>query len=323
MNRILKLFNKVKRNLAHTIILIGILFTNDLFSQQVTHYSMYYFNNFMLNPAVAGSRKCYEIKLGYRTQWVGFESAPQTMFISGHGRLKSKNSNNRRGGSSYQGLGAYVIKDDTGPIGKLGAHLAYAIHIPLNRYITAGVGLSIGVMQFRVSSGELRPAVAPDPAVSSLSSISPDANLGVWLYSKDFYAGLAARQVLPVSLTGTQNKLATHLFLHLGYKYMINDDIALIPSTLVRMGMITPATFDVTVKADWRNIIWLGISYRKVEGMVGMVGFTLGNFLDIGYAFDYTLSKLQQYSSNSHEIIIGIRPKCGGGKNSRHCPAYM
>ena len=297
---------------------------SDLYSQQVTHYSMYYFNSFMLNPAVAGSRKCYEIKLGYRRQWIGFESAPRTMFISAHGRLKNKKNNNRRrGGTSYQGLGAYVLKDDTGPIGKLGVHLAYAVHIPINRYITASIGLSIGVMQFRISSGELRPAVSPDPAVSSLSSISPDANLGVWLYSKDFYAGLAARQVLPVSLTGTQNKLATHLFLHLGYKIMVTDDIALIPSALVRMGMITPATFDVTIKADWKNTIWLGISYRKVEGMVGMVGVTLGNIIDIGYAFDYTLSKIQKYSSNSHEIIIGIRPKCGGGKNAKHCPAYM
>ena len=58
--------------------------------QQTVQFTQYIFNGFAINPALAGSRPCIDIKLGYRNQWVGFEGAPKTTFASANGELKFK-----------------------------------------------------------------------------------------------------------------------------------------------------------------------------------------------------------------------------------------
>ena len=92
--------------------------------QQVPQYTQYVFNHFSINPAVAGSKDCLDVRLGYRKQWVGFENAPTTSWASLHGVIKQK-------GKPYQknrhGIGAFVEADDTGPIGYTQFLLAYAL----------------------------------------------------------------------------------------------------------------------------------------------------------------------------------------------------
>src|SRR3972149_6815700 len=88
------------------------------FSQQFPHYTQYYFNNFLINPAVAGSRESFDIKIGYRTQWVGFEAAPKTMFASVHAPVKpAKGKQKRFRAPNHDGVGGYIIKDQAGRIG--------------------------------------------------------------------------------------------------------------------------------------------------------------------------------------------------------------
>jgi len=309
----------VKTELKYTILLVLLLSAVHSFAQQPPHYTQYVFNNYMINPAVTGSKKCFEVKMGYRTQWLGFDAAPQTMFLSIHGRLRG--GKKRISKSTYEGIGGYVIKDMTGPISKLGAHLSYAFHIPINRHLTAALGLSIGIMQYTINGGLLDPVLAPDPAIVSVQSIIPDANAGVWLYSDDFFAGLAARQILPINIAGTQNKMQTHMFLTAGYRLKLYPNVSVIPAIHSKIGLITPAQIEGTLKVDYKNLIWVGVAYRKIDAVAGLLGFTVANFLSIGYAFDYTLSALKDYSSNSHEIILSINPGCNKKKHA-YCPAY-
>ncbi len=100
------------------------------YSQQFPHYTQYYFNNYLINPAVGGSMESVDIKVGYRTQWIGFEASPQTMFVSIHGPINpAKGKGKRFRSPNHDGVGGYVIKDmagpifGSGPIGKLGAYL--------------------------------------------------------------------------------------------------------------------------------------------------------------------------------------------------------
>lgn len=291
-------------------------------AQQIPMYSQYVINNFMLNPAVAGSKKCQDIKLGYRTQWIGFDAAPQTIFISAYGRVKS--SNKLIGKSTFEGLGAYAIKDQTGPIGTVGAQFSYAFHMAINQQIFMGMGLSIGALQHSINANLLDPANLPDPAVTSINSLVPDANAGFLLYSSTFFAGFSIRQLVPFKIGGSNNELRQHFLLQGGYKIGLRPGISMIPSIHVKLGMITPIQVDATVKIDWQNKFWVGACYRKVEGMMALAGFHAGSFMHIAYAFDFTLSKIQRHSSNSHEIILGITPFCKNkSKNKYDCPSFQ
>lgn len=241
------------------------------------------------------------------------------MFANAHGRLKGKRSSKK----TFEGVGAYFIKDATGPMSTIGGHVSYAFHVPMNRRLTTSFGISAGVQQFKVDAGTLSPYNPVDPAVSSSSSILPDANFGIWMYSEDFFMGIAARQLLPLTISGTKIRMIDHLYFTIGYRLLFSRTVSLIPSAHVTMGLITPPQIDATLRVDWSNKFWIGLAYRKVEGIAALVGFSMGPRLRLGYAYDYTLSKIGGYSSGAHEIILGYRPKCnsrgGGGKI---CPAY-
>jgi len=291
-----------------------------LLAQQTPHYTMHIFNNYMINPAVTGATECWEANAGYRNQWVGFPGGgPVTMFANAHGRLNSKKSNKK----TFEGIGAYFIKDATGPMSTIGGHVSYAFHIPINRKYTTALGISGGVQQFAVDAGTLTPYNPTDPAVSNSSSLLPDANFGIWMYSSDFFMGAAARQLFPLTISGTGIRMLDHLYFTVGYRVLVNRTISIIPSAHATIGLITPPQIDATLRVDWGNKFWIGVAYRKVEGIAGLVGFNVGPRIKLGYAYDYTLSAIGGYSSGAHEIIVGFRPKCNGGTYSKICPAYM
>lgn len=308
-------------NMQNTYLIIVILLMPLLgLAQQTPHYTMHIFNNYMINPAVTGATKCWEANAGYRTQWVGFPGGgPVTMFANIHGRLNSKRSNKR----TFEGLGAYFIKDATGPMSTIGGQVSYAFHIPINRKYTTALGMSAGVQQFALDAGTLTPYNPIDPAVSNSSSLLPDANFGIWMYSSDFFMGAAARQLFPLTISGTGIRMLDHLYFTVGYRVLVNRTISIIPSAHASMGLITPLQIDATLRVDWGNKFWIGVAYRKVEGVAGLVGFNIGPMIKLGYAYDYTLSNIGKYSSGAHEIILGFRPKCSRGNNSKICPAYM
>ena len=64
--------------LITAIVLAGL----QLFAQQLPQFSLRTFDDYVLNPAVAGSNSYPEIKLHHRTQWLGFTGAPITSLIS-------------------------------------------------------------------------------------------------------------------------------------------------------------------------------------------------------------------------------------------------
>lgn len=300
--------------------LVASLFiASNTLGQQTPQYTLYIFNNYMINPAVTGATQCWEANAGYRSQWTGFQDAPVTMFANVHGRLNRKKSNKK----TFEGIGAYFIKDATGPISTMGGQVSYAFHIPMNRKFTTSLGISAGVQQFAVNAGSLSPYNPTDPAVSSSSSILPDANFGIWMYSENFFTGIALRQLFPLTISGTGIRMLDHIYYTVGYRFLVNRTISIIPSLHARMGLITPIQIDAAIKVDWGNKFWVGLAYRKVEGIAGLLGFNVGPRIKLGYAYDYTLSKIGGYSNGSHEIILGFRPKCNSGSSHKICPAYM
>ena len=72
----------------HTLLFVAICLLGS--AQQLAQYSQYVFNQFSVNPAVAGSKDCLDMRLGYRQQWVGLEGAPVTGWVSMHGVIRAK-----------------------------------------------------------------------------------------------------------------------------------------------------------------------------------------------------------------------------------------
>jgi type IX secretion system PorP/SprF family membrane protein len=95
----------------------------------------------------------------------------------------------------------------------------------------------------------------------------------------------------------------------------LSEQFELEPSVLVKGTERTPFQVDFNAKAYYKKSYWLGVSYRSSNDIVAMIGFKVSKFY-MGYSFDYTTTNIKNYSSGSHEIMIGFNIKEGAQKGS-------
>ncbi len=286
------------------------LFASSLSAQQVPLYSQYMLNGFLLNPGMAGSVDYIPIRLTARQQWTGIDGAPSTQAISAHsGIMRQK-----------MGIGGYIFNDKFGPISQTGLQLSYAYHLQLTREMKLGLGLSFKAFQLSLNESDLTVIDAGDPSITgaSESTFIPDADFGAYLYTKKYYAGLAATQLVQykIKLGDTQvessNQTIRHYYLMGGYKIDINKEFMVEPSLLLKGTERTPFQVDINAKVFYKKNYWLGFSYRTAQAAIVLIGFKVDKFY-LGYSFDYTFSNLKNYSTGSHEILLGFN--IGEGAN--------
>ena len=299
-------------------------------AQQTALYSQYMTNYYLLNPAAIGTEADINLKAGYRNQWVGFEGAPKTYYLSGHASLSQNGRSGRRMKTNpYHAVGAYVYNDQAGPVSRSGLNASYAYHIPLNNEIYNSVGITTGVQQYVFDVHKLRLANnsnGEDPVTmgGSRRAYLPDLSLGYYIYSKEFYAGLSLAQVIGFKIMDNEldeelkgNKMYRHLFFSGGYNYSINRHLSLQPSTLLKYANAAPLQADLNLRAiynfdnkfrsDFDDELWLGLSYRTGDALVALFGLQFLEQYQLSYAYDFTLSGMRTYSAGSHEIVVGYR----------------
>lgn len=307
-------------------------------AQQRPYYTQYIMNNFMINPAVAGIENYWDVKASHRMQWVGLQDAPVTTYLSMHGPLKKDpygsasatgfraNGMNPRGEAywrdyqaapAHHGVGLTIINDKTGPLNRFAAYGTYSYHIGLSPTTNLSAGISAGITNMSLDASKLNFGnTTVDPAVASsgiINRIKPDISAGLWLYSKDYFIGLAAQQIIPQNIAFSDNtvsltkgKLVPHLFLSAGYRIPLSEDFTLLPSTLIRYISPLPLGFDINAKLQYQDFLWAGTSYRYKDGFAAMVGINISNTFNIGYSYDIQTSRLNTISKGTHEILFGF-----------------
>jgi type IX secretion system PorP/SprF family membrane protein len=278
-----------------------------LHAQQLPIYSNYMLNSYSLNPAVAGTNSYFEGVSNNRYQWLGITDAPRTYILTVNGPTKSMNV----------GLGGQLFTDIVGPTRRTGFYLSYAYHFKLNDKIKVSFGISGGILQFMVDASKI---ALRDPADAVIGTglqtvLTPDFGAGVYVYSidKKWYGGASVPQILQnkIDFSGAPasalSKLATHFYFIGGYRYQLNDKFRLEPSAMINFVKPAPVQFDLSMRAIYRDKMWLGVSYRYMDAVSIMVGYTLRENLTFAYAYDITTSDIRKYSSGTHEIMIAIK----------------
>lgn len=309
-----------------------------VFSQQRPYYTQYILNNFIINPAVAGIENYTDIKLSHRQQWVGINDAPATTYFTFHKPLKRGDydvetatssrpmGQNPRGSAYWQnyeaaephhGIGFTFINDRTGPLVRTALTATYAYHIGLGPQTNLSAGISAGFSQMRLDAAKLDFGdIDVDPAVSGagiLNRFRPDISAGLWLYSKNYFVGLAAQQIVAQNLTFSDNtvglqggRLVPHIFLSAGYRMMMGEDFVFLPSMQLRYISGIPVDVDLNLKWQYQDIFWVGGSARLRTGFAAMAGMNISNNLNIGYSYDLSTGRLGTVTRGTHEIVIGF-----------------
>jgi type IX secretion system PorP/SprF family membrane protein len=277
-------------------------------AQQLPHYSQYMLNDYVMNPAIAGKNPYFEGKSDNRYQWIGITDAPRTYVLSVNGPHKN----------GKVGMGGYLFTDIVGPTRRTGISMSYAYHMKLNDNGTKlSLGLSAGLLQFAVDGSKITLRDQADLVISNgyQSVIVPDLGFGAYFYSDKYYIGASVPQIYRAKLrffdytTSDLSRLETHFYFSGGYRFDIGDDFAIEPSTLVKIVKPVPVQFDLGTRFIYKKKMWIGGAYRNLDAVSAMVGYLYDEYLTFGYSYDFTTTNIKNYSTGTHEVLIGVRFK--------------
>ena len=288
-------------------------------AQQEPQFSHYVFNQLYSNPALAGiDENTSEISLLHRSQWVGYEStfqdglAPTTQLATINFPFQFK--------ENKLGMGLFFANDRLGFQTNMEIKLSLAYHIKM-KIGSLSFGIGAGFFNQRIDFSKLRFREDGDPL--DLKTVqnngSWDYDLGIYYNSTYFFTGLSVKHIVEPDISFNsdisdilQNTINRHFNFIGGINIDASRDIQLTTSLLIKSNL-TAYSFEMGMIADYRNIVYAGVSLREIESAIIMVGIypikknRALKKLRIGYAFDYTIQDQRAKSPTSHEIILSYR----------------
>lgn len=290
-------------------ILFSLLLTLSADAQQAVQYSQFMLNDYGLNPAVAGSNNGLMIMMGRRTQWRGFDLAPETNFAS-----VTKDFGKKGYRYYWHGLGAYVEQDKFGLFTNKSAYGSYAIHLKLSSKYYFSFGIAAGIKSVAITDSFIDIA---DPALTMQNQkvVIPDIIPGLYLYSKKLSLGLSIRNIYKNSLKqgskeiGTKGRLQPTAVFMVSRKYRsAGYDYVFVPGINIQSNFIGIPSAQFNFMAYFRQRIGLGLSYRAHDAVSAIVQIRVFKNVVVGFAYDYTVSRFRSANANSTEIMMGITP---------------
>jgi type IX secretion system PorP/SprF family membrane protein len=288
------------------IILMLIVAASSGFAQQDPILTQYMFNKLAINPAYAGSTEALSFDIIDRFQWVGIKDAPNTISFTGNSSLPNK----------HLGVGLYTYRDAVGPTIETGlmGSFAYRILFPKG---TMSFGAQFGFTYLFVDWEKLNPENPDDPLLNGQVSnhAAPDAGVGLYWYSKNYYVGVSSTHLLqnkilqsnvPDNEANSFSKLMRHFYGMAGVVIPVTEYLDLRPSLLVKYVQNAPVQADLGVALLIRKVLWIGASYRTENCLSLTAEVNVVRNIHIGYAYDAWFNQLSGYNKGSHEIRLGI-----------------
>lgn len=282
----------------------GLFLGTALFAQQDPQFTQYMFNLLALNPAYAGSADRVSLKALSRHQWVGFEGAPTTQTLTVHSPIVNESL----------GIGGTIMRDSHGPITQYTfmADVAYRVFMGDAKL---AFGLKGGLNLLQGQYADLSPLVAGDQVFQQNvnSKLDPQFGFGVMYYSDRYFIGLSTPKLLRTEFFETDSLAFVsspgqrpHYFLTGGYVFDLGLYHKFKPTFLVKAVQGAPVSFDLSANFLFYDKFWLGAMYRHTDAVGALLQYHITNDLTVGYAYDYPLSTLRNYSGGSHEIMLGF-----------------
>lgn len=292
-------------------------------SQQIPQYSQTVFNQFSLNPATAGIKRCIDATVAYRMQWIGISGAPNSGYLSFSSGIKTKN---KKYLGVKHGIGGMIERDDIGLFAKTSFNVAYSFQYNFTRELKLALGLSMGahIFDFR---GNNAVTIAPDPSLSGRSNkfYGPGAAFGFWMNGRSFYVGATIQNMIPLKWKGAgfDSKTQTHFTLNGGYNARFAEDqMSIVPSVLFRIPPKGPMSAEINVLYNYKSLFSIGLLYRTVDAIGAMFKVRFLNFMAVSYSFDFVTSKLGPNTAYSHEIGISFSTCKSKSDDPSACPTF-
>lgn len=292
----------MKKKISFLIVSISLSVTS--IAQQMPLSSLYNVNRYQAISAYAGYNGCFEGYLSHRAQWVGIQGAPQTSFLSAH-----------TGIGRNHGLGINLAYDQTHLISKFSGLLSYAYRIKLGSNSNLRLGLSAGIFQVAFDPSKAIVDDNSDDVVTSgrQSNMAFNNDFSAYFNFKKLEIGVSVPQILETKtqfdLTNgpTNFGLKRHLLGYIGYDHHFSDKFSLQPSIMYRTFIKDFNQLDLNAQLTYKNFISVGVGYRTSNSLLARLNVNIKNKFTVAYVYEMAGSKLRNFSSGSHEVMIGLK----------------
>ena len=288
-------------------------------------YDQYFWNYYLVNPAVAGASRCSHVMGTFKKQWVGMDDSPITGTLSFRTRILKN-----------LGLGAYGYYDKNGYSLRQGGQVSLAYHIPLTqnygyfmkdrelqRQLSFGLSAVINHYGFDSKLFEDEDALSDNTIVNGGEDKGTyfNANFGTYFMWDRFFAGLSIANLLPTELEqlGADEPVRPMtFFIFAGYTFPVNSTIDIEPSAMFKFDENDNRQLDINLK--YEQVLpdnpdfsyWLQMAYRHgldPDNSQGLAFSPMGGInykgFHIGYAYTLGLTDIQRHNSGTHEAMLG------------------
>lgn len=291
------------------------------FGQQLTQYSQWSWHQFAQNPAHAGIKTCVDLHSLYRIQWVGFEGAPRSGFLTLSVPLYAKR---RKYLSARHGLGLKFETDRIAQFSVQRFNVAYAAHFNFDQSRRLSLGLYAGVVQSGYDPASITTGV-PDPILQNQGSFfAPDASFGAWYNADNFYAGLVLQNLVPTKWNdiSEDSKNRFHAIINGGYLLGLNDQFSLLPTLQMKFAARGKTAIDLALHVNYQDMFSLGLGFRNSDALMVFAQVKIQEQFSIGYSFDYTISPIQLGAKNTHEVSLRFTTCKPDRKSATGCSLF-
>ena len=301
---------------------------------QDPQFSQFYAAPLYLNPAFAGSTNQARAGINYRNQWPSIDANFTTMSAYFDYFIEDKNS----------GIGVLLTRDKEGIAGLRSISLAlqYAYELKITNNLGFRPGFQAAVFNRSVNFSKLTFGDQFDPRTGTIinptqevfdntsSKTFVDFSTGGLFFTRVAWLGASFSHLSRPnqSIVGERAPLPMKISVHGGFKFFMKPGVvgsgvyarkaerSIAPAVQYRhqgpfdqMDVGMYFTFEPLVLGTW----YRGIPFKRVNGfgnsesLVLLIGFTkLGakDAINIGYSYDYTLSRLGPASGGAHEFSL-------------------
>lgn len=261
--------------------------------------TMYYQNQYLSNPAMAGITSGWEANAAYKAQWTAVDGAPSMQAITA--TYGSKNNK--------VGAGLSFYNESSGIIQRTNIKGTYAYHLPLNSGSSyLDFGLSAGLMNEWIDFSQIR----GDQGDMSLSNFNQrklylDGDFGIAFRNEHLVIQAALpnmKRLFDRDLVRTVVDRSTY-FGGVSYKFINpNGVLSVIEPKLTYRGIDNYRDIvDLGLNTQmWGNKLLLSSIYHSTNSVTVGVGTTYQNQLSILVFYTSNTSDLQNYTNGEFEI---------------------
>lgn len=273
-----------------------------VYGQWDAQLSQYWRMKNYYNPSFIGQTDAIESSLLHRQQWVGLTNAPATSLISLNMPIQFLGKDH--------GVGVIVMNEKIGLFSNtstLGQY-TYKVKFKKGRYLN--IGIQGGMMNIDFDASKIH---IPDSDYHDKTDIPSaggdkkiDAGIGISWITPNYYIGVSASHLWEPSFElddNTSTYIPRGYYIMAGYNIKLNNPlIELQPSALFKSDAIAHQ-LDVTAKVEYNKMFFGGISWRKDDGFVFLLGARIRN-IEAGYSYDLSTSEIAKVSNGSHELFL-------------------